>query len=251
MMTPSGNTQAVHGNVTSQVGTGGPGTRFAGGDAWHPPTINVSLAGLLLLFVTSRLLYLMLIDPGHLYYIGEELYRGIIAQELVTGLTLPFIEYRADNYALGSLVIGALAAGFFLLFGPTVFALKLAPLLMFTLALAFWYWTLQQHAGERVARYFALLFCFSPPLFTAFSLTAMGFHSESIVFSALTVFLLFRMLSDETGSLAYPALLRLTAGVALWFSFIDYGITLLAMLVVWVWHDKGTLRRTRVLWFAL
>jgi len=127
----------------------------------------VSLGGFLLLFLASRLLYLVLIDPTYLlYYSSEQLYRGTIAQELVTGLTLPFIDYRADNYSGGSLVIGALAAGFFLLFGPTVFALKLAPLMVFTLALAFWYWTLQRYADERVAGSFALLFCFSPPLFT-------------------------------------------------------------------------------------
>src|SRR2546425_4418346 len=136
--------------------------------------MRVSLRGFLLLFVASRLLYLMLIDPGFLLnYPGEELYRGTIAQELVTGLTLPFTEYRADNYSGGSLVIGALAAGFFLLFGPTVFALKLAPLLLFTLALVFWYWTIQRAVGERVAGYFAMLFCFSPPPFTAYSVTAM------------------------------------------------------------------------------
>src|SRR5881296_2134270 len=172
---------------------------------------NVSLAGFLLLFVASRLLYVVLIDPGYLLnYLGEELYRGTIAQELVTGLKLPFTEYRADNYGLGSLVIGALAAGFFLLFGPTVFALKLAPLLLFTLALLFWYQTIQRATSKRVAGYFAVLFCFSPPLFTDYSVTAMGFHSESIVFSALTVFLLFRMLSGVTGTRMLPALLGLT-----------------------------------------
>src|SRR5712692_10226412 len=213
--------------------------------------MRVSLRGFLLLFVASRLLYLMLIDPGFLLnYPGEQLYRGTISQQLVTGLTLPFTEYRADNYSGGSLVIGALAAGFFLLFGPTVFALKLAPLLLFTLALVFWYWTIQRYAGEPVSRYFALLFCFSPPLFTDYSVTAMGFHSESIFFSALTVFLLFRMLSDERGSLAFPALLGLTAGVGLWFTYI-YGLTLLALLGFWVWHDRGMLWRPRVLWFAL
>src|SRR3989475_11271824 len=105
---------------------------------------------------------MVLVDPAHLLiYTVEERYRGTIAQELVTGLKLPFTEYRADNYSGGSLVIGALAAGFFLLCGPTLFALKLAPLIVFTLALAFWYWTLQRYADERVARYFALLFCFS------------------------------------------------------------------------------------------
>jgi len=209
------------------------------------------LGRLLLLFVASRLLYLVLIDPNYLLtYPGEELYRGAIAQELVTGRTLPVTDYRADNYAGGSLVIGALAAGFFWLFGPTVFALKLAPLFLFTLALAFWYLTIQRYEGERVARYFAILFCFSPPLLTAYSVAAMGFHSESIVFSALTAFLLFTMLSEEKPSRAYPVLLGLTAGVGLWFAYI-YGLTLLAMLGFWLWFEKGRFRRPRVLWFAL
>src|SRR5437899_10790197 len=95
-----------------------------------------------------------------------------------------------------------------------------------------------------------MLFCFSPPLFTDYSVTAMGFHSESIFFSALTVWLLFRMLSDEGGAPAVPALLGLTAGFGLWFAYI-YGLTLLALLGFWLWHDKGRLRQARVLWFAL
>src|SRR5438132_1074135 len=246
-MKPSGN---------AQVGTGGArrvpvDPPNATGDG-PSPAINVSLAGFLLLFVASRLLYLVLINPGHLvlYHGGEELYRGTIAQELVTGLKMPFTDYRADNYSGGSLVIGVLAAGFFLLFGPTVFALKLAPLLLFTLALLFWYQTIRLAAGERVAGYFALLFCFSPPLFTSYSVTTMGFHSESIFFSALTVFLLFKMLSEEKPSLAYPVLLGLTAGFGLWFDYI-YGLTLPALLGFWVLHDKGRFWRPRVLWFAL
>ena len=251
MMTPSGNTQAVHGNVTSQVGTGGPGTRFAGGDAGPPPAINVSLGGFLLLFVGSRLLYLVLIDPSYLCpQLGEQLYVGTVAQELLTGLKLPFIEYRRSNYMLGTLVMGGLASGFFRLFGPTLFALKLATLFLFTLALLFWYQAIRRAVGEQVARYFALLFCFSPPLLTAFSVTTMGYHSESIFFSALTVFLLFRMLSDERGSLAYPVLLGLTAGVGLWFTYI-YGLTLLATLGFWLWYDKRVRWKLGVLWFAL
>src|SRR2546422_6761936 len=44
----------------------------------------------------------------------------------------------------------------------------------------FWYWTIQRHGGPRVAQYFAVLFCVSPPLFTTYSVTAMGNHSGSI-----------------------------------------------------------------------
>jgi hypothetical protein len=225
----------------------------------------VSLAGFLLLFVASRLLYVLLIHPSYLSpQLGDELYVGTIAQELVTCPALPFTEYRANNFALGTLVIGALAAGFFRLFGPTVFALKLAPLVVSMVTLVFWYWTIRRHAGERVAGYFAVLFCVSPPLFTAYSVAALGDHSQSIVFSALTVFLLFRMLSvgvggasagpppalEEKPSRASPALLGLTAGFGLWFAYI-YGLTLLTLLGFWVWHDKGRFWRPHFTWFAL
>src|SRR2546427_3025037 len=100
MITPSGN---------AQVGTGGArrvpvAPPNATGDG-PPPAINVSLGGFLLLFVASRLLYLVLIDPGYLLVQPyDELYVGTIAQELVTGLTLPFTEYRANDYSLGTLV---------------------------------------------------------------------------------------------------------------------------------------------------
>src|SRR3989454_296867 len=212
---------------------------------------RAALGGFLLLFVASRLLYLVLIHPSYLSpQLDDELRVGTMAHELVTGPTLPFTEYRGSNWMLGTLVMGALASGFFLLFGPTLFALKLAPLLLFTFALAFWYWTIRRAAGERVAGYFALLFCFSPPLLTAYSVAAPGGHGESLLFSALTVFLLFRMLSDEKGSLLFPALLGLTAGVGLWFDSI-YGLTLLVLLGVWLWQDTGMLWRTRFACFAL
>ncbi|TLY46573.1 MAG: hypothetical protein E6K59_00110 [Nitrospirae bacterium] len=216
-----------------------------------PLAITGSLSGFLLLFVASRLLYLVLIDPSHLSPdLDDELHVGTMAHELVTGPTLPFTEYRVSNWMLGTLVMGTLAAGFFLLFGPTLFALKLAPLLVSTLTLVFWYRTIQRYAGERVAGYFGLLFCFSPPLLTAYSVAALGDHSQSIVFSALTVFLLFRMLSEEKPSRAYPVLLGLTAGFGLWFAYI-YGLTLLATLGCWLWRDKGKFWRPRALWFAL
>jgi hypothetical protein len=237
--------------------------------------VRLSLGGFLLLFVASRLLYLVLIDPVYvLAQPVDELYVGTIAQELATGPTLPFTEYRANNFALGTLVIGALAAGFFRLFGPTVFVLKLAPLVVSMLTLVFWFWTIRRHAGERVAGYFAVLFCVSPPLLTAYSVAALGDHSQSLVFSALTVLLLFRMLSEGAGgarvpvapsnatgngpppaleekpSAAYPLLLGLIAGFGLWFAYI-YGLTLLTLLGFWLWHDKGRFWRPHFAWFAL
>src|SRR5438552_16098253 len=117
MMMPSGD---------AQVGTGGArrvpvAPPDATGDG-PPPAINVSLGGFLLLFVASRLLYVVLIHPSYLSpQLDDELYVGTIAQELVTGPTLPFADYRANNYRLGTLMIGTFASAFFMLFWPPVF----------------------------------------------------------------------------------------------------------------------------------
>lgn len=212
---------------------------------------RVALGGLLLLFVASRLLYLVLVHPDFLLTLPtDELYRGAIAREVVTGLNMPFSDYRADDYSGGSLVVGALAAGFFLLLGPTVFALKLAPLLFFTLALIFWYLTLKRHVSKRVAVYFAIIFSLSPPLFTAYSLVPVGFHTESVFFTAVSLFLLCEILSAEGPAWIPTALLGFIAGFGLWFTY-AYGLTLLAMAVFWPWQDNSGRLKTRLLCFGI
>src|SRR2546427_35827 len=58
------------------------------------------------------------------------------------------------------------------------------------------------------------------------------------------------MLAEEEGSWASPALLGLTAGFGLWFTYI-YGLTLLATLGFWFWYEKRRFWTDRVLWVAL
>src|SRR2546425_11561050 len=54
---------------------------------------RAALGRCLLLFVASRLLYLVLIDPRYLFILpGDELYVGTIAQELLMGLELPWSQ---------------------------------------------------------------------------------------------------------------------------------------------------------------
>jgi len=82
---------------------------------------------LITLFLLLRLLLLFFgIEP---FTYREEFYRGTIAKELREGLKFPFIEYRADDYQGGSLVVGSLAVPFFFLFGPNLISLKLVGLL--------------------------------------------------------------------------------------------------------------------------
>ena len=73
------------------------------------------LTGLLLLYLTVRLVILFsAIDKVHL---DEELYRGNIAKEVISGPVLPFLDYQRSEYEGGTLVMGLLAVPFFLIFG--------------------------------------------------------------------------------------------------------------------------------------
>jgi hypothetical protein len=185
--------------------------------------------GIVALFVASRILYLWFSHPlDYLFYGIEELYRGSIAREVARGLSCPFYSLRADDYSGGSLVVGWLASWTFRLLGPTVLSLKLVPLTFFCGTLVLWQATLRRMVGARAALLVACLFVFSPPTFTVFSLTAMGFHSESTLFSAVAVYLFFDMLYGRGFSWQRGALFGLVCGFGLWFTYI-FGITLLAM----------------------
>ncbi len=137
---------------------------------------------ILLFYVFWRLLYLYFIHPDYYFGTHEDLYRGAVAKLILDGAEVPLLEYRADNYSGGSVVVGIITVLFFSVFGPNAFALKLTPLLFFTLSLALWYQCIQ-FFDKRAAIFFALLFTFSPLVFTHYSLTTMGFHSESIFFT--------------------------------------------------------------------
>ena len=89
----------------------------------------------------------------------------------------------------------------------------------------------------RAAAYFAVLFTLSPPALTLYSITPMGFHSESIFFTGLSLCLLFNILDGRrTSWLAYTAL-GVSAGLGTWFTYI-YAISWLAMLAYWFWRDR-------------
>ncbi len=147
----------------------------------------------------------------------EELCRGTLAYELVSGLKFPFWNYQADTYSGGSLVIGLLAAPFFKIMGPSLLALKMAPLFFsFLTLLAAWFWIRREGgAGAGPPCMAFLVFC--PPVFLQVSLLAMGFHSESLLFSALTLLFFYRW--RETGRAVHLGLCGFAGGLGFWFCY--------------------------------
>ena len=158
----------------------------------------------------------------------EELQRGTIAHELTVGLKAPFWEYRADSYSGGSLVVGLLAAPLFWAFGPRLVVLKLVPLAISLLTLGLLIVLLDRYHSRRAAWIGAFLFVLAAPFPTQLSLLAMGYHTESIVFSVLLVLSWARAIERPEGS--GPFWLGLTAGLAFSFTYITALTTLGCLL---------------------
>lgn len=167
-------------------------------------------------FLTFRLLCLYFWSDAA--WTPEETYRGNVGLEFLRALhghplALPFFCYQADAYLGGSLVTGAFAAAAFALFGPSLFALKLTALLFALAALLLAYRWLDRQRGAAAANTFAALYTFAPPAFTFLGATAMGYHTESVLFFA--VLLSLTTAKEGPGRLF---LAGLVGGFAFWFS---------------------------------
>lgn len=193
------------------------------------------LAGFLFLFLALR--FLTLLTAVEWVFDWEELYRGTIAKEILSGLKMPLWDYQADVYSGGSLVTGFLAAFLFKISGPSLFALKCVPLFFAAASLAVTFLFMKRFFGMRAACFAALFFIFCAPGFAQFSLIAMGYHSESVFFTALILFLFYRLWYGAPSSWNLP-LCGFVCGLSFWFTNIT-GITILTVLVSWFLLDRA------------
>jgi len=170
----------------------------------------------------------------------EELYEGTLAKELIEGLKTSLWNYQATDFGPGSLFVGILAVPLFLLFGPSLFALKLVPLHFFSLpTLVILFFFLKRQFSEKAGFWGSLLFIFSPPSFTANSLVAIGSHTASILFSITMLFLFYEFLYGTKHRLLFLLLFGAVSGFAFYFIFTTF-LTLLACLISWFFLDRAT-----------
>jgi 4-amino-4-deoxy-L-arabinose transferase-like glycosyltransferase len=198
------------------------------------------LRWLVLALVGSRLLVLTAgIDA---VYFDEELSTGLIGVHLIDGLRLPFFDYQIAPHLGGTLLIGALSAPFFLLFGEHLFALKLVPLLLHVGAMVLWYRCCDRYFGRPAAILTALLFIVPPQLLTRFSLVAVGFHPESLLFTAAAAWLLFRITSRSDSPMWSYVALGFIWGLGTWFAYI-FVPTILTSVLYWTLVDRRWMAR--------
>ncbi len=182
----------------------------------------------------------------------EEYYRGAMAQDLIERGWSSYWNSRPDLFAGGSLVMGVLAAIFFKLFGSSAFVLKTIPVLISLGALLIWFGILFKEYSQKTAWYFALFFIFAPSSFQTWSMVPLGDHYETMLISAVAVWLFLKMEKGKRGNegiegdkgkkdhgfsyplslTPYPFLLGMVCGFGVWFAYI-YALTVAALLLVW------------------
>jgi len=219
------------------------GNRISGldlSDAWI-------LLLLVSLFVVSRLIWLWLNPFSASYF--EESYRWVTAHELLNKPALTFLDYQADHYQGGSLVMILLDGFYFLLFGESITSLKLAAVTFSVGIIVMLYLIGSMFFGRLVGVIAALCYLTGPPLAAFWGLVVIGSHGESIFLSLLQIFLYLGILSGKWRSSSGLWLFGFVSGFGIWFCYTT-GLSLLACGLCFL-VLKGLPKRNELLWIAL
>lgn len=138
------------------------------------------------LFIVVRVAIFMFSDAA-LY--NEEYMRGQIALEILQNGFSDWTFLFADDYSLGSFIAGLWISPFFMLFGPTLLALKTAALVFSAIGLILWIYLFSKEIDIPTGRLMGLILIFAPPVIQRYNLINMGFHAEVFFFLPLTFLL--------------------------------------------------------------
>jgi hypothetical protein len=216
--------------------------------ATFPESLDARDGWILLLllgaFVISRLVWLWLNPLSSGYW--EESYRWVVAHELLTRPVQPFLEYQADHYQGGSLVMSLLTVPFFALFGESIRTLKMSALVVSMGTLTMLFIVGRKFFGRPVGVLVGLAYLAGPPLVAFWGLAVMGFHGESILFNLVQIYLFLAILTGRWRGFPAWAALGLISGLGLWFCYTT-ALSLAACGLTWLLL-RGMPRRRDLLW---
>ena len=198
-------------------------------------------------FLLSRTLHLLFCFPEP---VAEDLIMGILPKDLIEGLRIPFFEYAVVHYHGGTLVYGVLTVPFFLLFGKTVFALRLTGVLFQWGTFITWFLFMRRFFGQKAALFTAFLYLFSPPWLTLYAMYGHGAHAESLLFTAVGLFLLFRILYERDRPIRDAACLGLVSGFGTYFTYGVF-VSVIAFILFWWYEDRSCFKKKEFLFSVL
>jgi len=181
-------------------------------------------------FAASRWLWIAYAPLSSQYW--EEGYRWLALEEILAGAPLPLLDFQADHYQGGSLVMITLALALTSLGVAPFVALK-AVAVGFGSATCAALFVLGHVCFGRAAGVFsALIYLLGPPLVAYWGVVAMGFHAESALFSLVGVGVLLALANRERRSPLSWLLFGALSGLGIWFTP-TAAIGVLACVLAW------------------
>lgn len=206
---------------------------------------RLALAGLVALLVGTRLVWLVYNPESAAYW--EEAQRWMTARQLLGGAVLPWIEFQADHYQGGSLVVAAVCAALLALFGDSLLVFKCGALVFSVATLCALFVCCRIGAGRTAACIAGLGFVAGPPVVAFWGLVPFGSHQESILFSAVGLLLLLRLFRGQRSPRDWFAF-GCVGGLGVWFCY-TAGLALVAFGLAWLIIESLPKRR-QWLWLA-
>ena len=180
--------------------------------------------------------------------LDEELATGLIGTHVLSGLRLPFLQYQVDVHLSGSLLVGLMAAPVFALLGPSLLALKLVPLSLHIGTFVFWFLICDRAFGRACALVTSLLFIFAPPLLIRFSLVGIGFHPETMFFTAAAVYCVARLTDGGPTPARWHWGLGVVCGLGVTMGYIFLATIVTTVIYRTVVEPRWFTRRGALLW---
>lgn len=154
--------------------------------------------------------------------LSDELDVTAIADQFtrISHLPLPLLDFQKRPYGATSLFDAAFAVPFFLVFGKTLFALKMASLVWYIFPLMAWYCVWRGYYSPKKTFFILLFFVLSPEM-VFYSLTYGHQHFETILWLALTLILFRQFLQGKLGESWGGFLLGLFGGLTCWLNIVN------------------------------
>jgi arylsulfatase len=186
-------------------------------------------------FVASRLLWVILSPETASYW--EELYRWVAVQEILDGPVQPLLDYQADPYQGGSLLMILLGLPAVALGGGSLLALKGVAIAWSAATLVALHALCRRFFGADVALAASLAYLAGPPLVAFWGVVVMGFHAESTLFVLLQMVVFLGLLRGDWRRPAGWAAFGLASGLGMWFSP-TAGLGVLACALTWLLLER-------------
>jgi len=175
------------------------------------------LLSLIAIFLGSRWLWIVWSPNSILYF--EESYRWVAINEFLNQRFHPWLEYQADHYQGGPLVMMIATSLVMAVVGQTPVVFKMVMAFSTCAVLVMLYLLAHRVSGRSAAWITALLYLSGPPLVATWSLVQLGSHAESVLFSLPLLGTLLYRPQSQRDNLRFVLAVGILAGVAVWFCY--------------------------------